>query len=198
MTGRDERGFSLIELVVTVGLIGIVLAVMLNFLDNTTKVTSRAANDVRADQDGQLALRTATEDIRSASAGTLVPCAPGTWATCLTVSIAKSTLAKPCPKRVVTYSVVGTSFQQALTDYAADCTTVTKSSTRALMTRVTNTTGIFTYYQSDGITPFDLAVATDADIALTRAVKILLAVQYQANSPVLSLSSVASLRNNRS
>jgi prepilin-type N-terminal cleavage/methylation domain-containing protein len=198
MRVRQEDGFTVVEMLVTVALVGVVLAVLLQFLTTATTITARADNNVRAERDGQIALRTATQDLRSAS--TISACAsPDTYANCVIVEISKSTVAKqPCPKRVVTYRASGSSLAQTLTDYGANCTTITGSSSRTLMTGLTST-GIFTYYGKDGLTP--LVLNNSSDLALlpkTPAIKVSLAARYTSpNAPVLTLASVATLRNNR-
>lgn len=198
MTVRQEDGFTVGEMIVTVGLVGVVLVVLLQFLTTSTTVTARADNNVRAERDAQIALRTVTQDLRSASA--ISACAsPDTYANCVTVDITRSTVAKQlCPKRVVTYRASGSTLTQTFKDYAADCTTVTGSASRILMTGLTST-ATFTYYAKNGITP--LLLSSSSDLALlpkTPAIRASLAVRYPSpNAPVLTLASVATLRNNR-
>lgn len=198
MRVRREDGFTVAEMIVTVGLVGVVLAVLLQFLTTATSVTARADNNVRAERDGQIALRTVTQDLRSAQ--TVSACAsPDTYANCVTVEFTRSTVAKqPCPKRVVTYRASGSSLNQTFTDYAANCTTVTGSASRTLITGLTST-AIFTYYANDGLTPLVLTNSSDlAVLPKTPAIKASLAVRYPSpNAPVLTLASVATLRNNR-
>jgi prepilin-type N-terminal cleavage/methylation domain-containing protein len=193
---RDEAGFTMVELIVTIGLLSIVLVVMFGFLENTTSVTARASNDLSLERDAQQALRTVTEDLRSSRA--LTQCGATSFASCITVEISKSTNASNiCPKRVVVYQATGANLTQAVTDYGADCTTVTKQFGQKLLTTLTSI-NLFTYYDAtDAITP--LASPTAATVTATPVVKITLQAKYKAaNAPVLTLSSFASLRNNRS
>lgn len=193
---RGQGGFTMPEMIVTVMLLGVVSVFMLNFLDNTTTATSKATNDVTMEQDGQLALRSLTEDLRSARA--ISQCAGGvSYASCVTVEIAKSTNAsQTCPKRVATYQAIGTTLVQKWTDYAADCTTATRSVNHAILSGV-QSISIFTYYATDAITPLD-PVVDAARVPLTPVIKITIPVKYKGRgASVVTLSSFASLRNNR-
>ena len=59
-------------------------------------------------------------------------------------------------------------------------------------------TSIFTYYGTDGITPLNLSSSTDlALVPKARAVKVALKLEYRKNVTAIDLSSVAALRNNR-
>ena len=194
---HGDGGFTLIELTVTLLVLGIVLAILFNFLANAMGITARANRDVRVEQDAQTALRIVTEDLRSARYRAISPCAAAGLASCVTVEIAKSTLAaQDCPKRVVTFAASGGVLRQTLTDYAADCATVTKQQARNLLTGLTGTS-IFTYYGADGITPIDINSAPLATVQAATAVATTLSVQFQTNSPTLTFKSTASLRNNR-
>lgn len=192
----DEAGFSLIEQIVVLGVLSAVLAIVFGFMTSATETTTRADASVRAEQEAITALRTVTEDLRSTRDEVVLPCAGVTFDKCVTVEISKVTSGTAvCPKRVVRYWVEGTDLRQQLTDYAQNCTTVTKSGTRTLVGGV-ESTSIFTYYASDGVTPLNLASQT-ALVAKTPAIKVALSVKFRKNAPALNLSSFASLRNNR-
>lgn len=191
---HNDEGFSLIEQIVVVGVLGIVLIIVFGFLMNATETTTRADANVRAEQDAINALRTATEDLRSAAL--VSPCAGFTYDKCVTIEISKVTFGgAACPKRVLRYWVEGTNFRQSLTDYAADCATVTKSGTRTLIGGI-QSTSIFTFYAADGVTPLNLGTQASL-VAKTPAIKVALSVKYRNNAAPLNLSSFASLRNNR-
>lgn len=193
---RDEAGFTMAEQVVVVGVLSVVLVIVFGFMMNATQTTTRADASVRAEQEAINALRTVTEDLRSATDESLALCAGFTYDKCVTFSISKVTTGTdPCPKRVLKYWVDGTTLKQQLTDYAANCTTVTRSGTRELIKGV-QSTSIFTYYASDGVTPLTLP-GQDASVPNTPAVKVSLSIKFRNNAPPLELSSFASLRNNR-
>lgn len=194
---QGEGGFTVIELAVTLVVLGIVLAVLFDFLASAMGITARTNRDVRAEQDAQTALRIVTQDLRSARYHTISSCAAAGLASCVTVEIAKSTLAsQDCPKRVVTYSVVAGVLKQDLKDYAADCTTVTKQQALNLLSGLTSAS-VFTYYAADGITPIDLSSAPLTTVQAATAVTTTLSVKFQTNTPTLTFKSTASLRNNR-
>ena len=193
--GRDDAGFSLVEQIVTVSILGLVLAVVMSFLINATLITGRADANVRAEQDGLTALRTVTEDVRSVK--TLSACSTLTFDKCVNLEISKATTAgATCPKRVVSYFVSGTDLKQVLTEYAANCT-VLRSGTRTLLANV-QSTSIFTFYAADGVTPLNLNVANDlAKVPAAPAMKVSVDVKYRQAAKNVTLSSLASLRNNR-
>jgi len=193
---QDDAGFTLVEQIVVLGVLSIVLIIVFGFMTSATETTTRADASVRAEQQAINALRTVTEDLRSTGEDKVLSCAGFTMDKCVTVEISKVTGGTlTCPKRVLKYWVDGTDLKQQLTDYAANCTTVTKSGTRTLISGV-QSTSIFTYYKADGVTPLNLA--TEAGLAKdTPAIKVALSVKFRNNAPALEMSSFASLRNNR-
>lgn len=194
--GKGDDGFTLVEQIVVLAVLGIVLIIVFGFLMNATSMTARADASVRAEQAAINGLRTVTEDLRSAA--TISSCSGLTFDKCVTVEISQVTQGTAdCPKRVVVYQVVSNKLRQTLTDYAANCTTVTKTGQIDLIENV-QSTSIFTFYQSDGVTPLNLSSATDvALVPSTPAVKAAVTVKYRKDAPNLSYSSIASLRNNR-
>lgn len=193
---RDETGFSLIEQIVVIAVLGVVLIIVFGFLMNATSLTARADANVRAEQSAINGLRAVTEDLRSAAK--ITGCTGLTYDKCVTVEISKVTSGTAaCPKRVVVYQVVSNKLRQNLTDYAANCTTVTKTVQQDLVTGV-QSTSIFTFYNTDGVTPLNLSSSTDlALVPTTPAIKVGVSVQYRKDAANLSFSSIASLRNNR-
>ena len=194
---RGDEGVTLVEQLVVVAILGVVMIVVFGFLMNATSLTARADANVRAEQAAINGLRTITEDLRSAAK--ITQCTGGvSWDQCLTVEISKVTSGDgACPKRVLVYRVVSNKLRQTLTDYAANCTTITKTGQRDLIEGV-QSTSIFTFYSSDGVTPLNLAGATTAQIQATPAIKATAVVQYRKNVANLTYSSMAALRNNRS
>jgi prepilin-type N-terminal cleavage/methylation domain-containing protein len=195
---RDDRGFTMVELLVTVSLVSIVSVTLFNFLDQTTSVTSRIINDVETEQTAALALRTMTEDLRSATG--IQACAAASYSTCVTFNIPRSaTSGTTCPERQITYALVGTAIQESRFDYPSSCGTPTMIlSAKPIISGVQNgaSTAVFTYYDKNQ-NVID-AINAPASVPQAVAVSVTLHVSYRGGgSVVLNLSSTASLRNNR-
>lgn len=204
---RDEAGVSLIEMVVVVLVLGIVSMAMFEFLDTTTNVTARATSSVVKENEGRLALREITEDVRAAnavsatySANSACPAVgsyPANYGTCLTFEIKRSVNASlACPKSVITYGLVGTELKQTRLDYASNCTTVTRSIVgRTMIAGVANgATPLFQFYGDNGAL---ITAGTTAPYIAASSVRVNLTLSYKTRSPNLNLSSMVALRNNR-
>ena len=204
---RSDAGFTLLEMVVTLGIMSLAAAGALAFLDNTTSVTTRASADVATENNARLALRDITEDLRGATViSTTYPtgsaCSNGTYpsgySNCVSFTIVRPTAAgQTCPKSVVTYGLVGQTLRKDLTEYNASCTIVSSVSGSPVLTGVTNgtTTPVFTWFNRSGsqlTTTNPPGVFADA-----ASIKVTLVVRYQERAPLLTLSSFAALRNNR-
>lgn len=212
MRRSDERGFTIVELAVTVLLVGIVGAILLSFLDNTTSVTARATSHVQAEKDGQLALRTMSQDIRGANPiittypTTPTSCAAGSYptgyASCLRFVVVHSTAAgTTCtgpggfvvqsPYSAITYAKVGTAVLRDKVDYSATCAVTATTRGRAVMEdlQASSTTPLFTMLDRTGVATTDPANAS--------AIRIQMDVRYKSDAPVLRLSSTVALRNSR-
>jgi type II secretory pathway pseudopilin PulG len=191
----DDAGFTVVEMAITVMLLGIVSFVMFNFLTNATSITNRASKDLQAEQKMTLALRTMTQDLRSASSVTA--CTAVSTKTCLVLEIPRSVaLGISCPQRVITYKLTGGVIQEAETDYpAAACSpTTTKFTARPLLSSVVNdpaTQPLFTFFDTTGV-QFDPDVTTKAIASIKTSVSVDYGIN---NAPKLSLSSIAALRN---
>jgi prepilin-type N-terminal cleavage/methylation domain-containing protein len=195
---KDEQGFSMVELMVTLALLSIVSVVLFNFLDQVTHVASRGTGDVASAQAAQLTLRTMTEDLRSATA--IVPCASASYSTCITFNVPGSaTSGTTCPERQITYSLVGTAIQETRLDYPANCGTPTTTlSAKPIISGVQNgaSTPVFTY--SDKSQNVIDPVAAAASVPQAAVLAVSLQLSYQGGgSVILNLSSIVSLRNNR-
>lgn len=197
---RDEAGFTIIELGVAVMLLGLVSFVLFSFLDSATSVTNRASNDLQAEQKMTLALRTVTQEVRSASS--LSQCSGAvSYKTCLVLTVPRSeTLGLDCPARTMTYQLVSGTVRETRATYPANaCSPITTTyADRPVLEKVVNTSAqpLFTYYDSVGAT-FDPDVQP-AKVADAGSIKVEVKVDYGIkNAPVISLSSIAALRNQR-
>jgi prepilin-type N-terminal cleavage/methylation domain-containing protein len=192
----DERGFTLIETLVTLGLMSIAMVIAFAFIDNVTSISSRASNDVIAEDNLRLALRTLTEDIRAASPPTITFTGPAstcptasTPGTCISFTIVRDTSANPSCQSVITYGLLGSALKESRTD--TGCATNLTMTGKTISSSVVNgTTPLFSYYDKQG-NPLTSGQESAGSVG------IVLLVQYQTNSPILSLSTYASLRNAR-
>lgn len=195
---KREHGFTVAELAVTVLIFAIVSFVIFDFLDRTTSSTNRAISNVNAEQTAQIALRTMTQDIRSANpiGSECTAPYPSNYASCLRFTVPRPTAANPNCESSITYGLISGVVKGIRTD--TNCATAV-STARDLITVVNPaTTPLFTYYDSKGkqmpLPPASGAVPP----AAAKSVKIALVVKYtgQTSDPLV-LSSVAALRNNR-
>ncbi|MGH9151799.1 MAG: PulJ/GspJ family protein [Acidimicrobiales bacterium] len=210
---EPEEGFTIVELAVTVLLLGIVVAVLFAFLDSTTSVTAKATRNVEAEQAGQLALRTISQDVRSANpvVATYPPaptsCAaggsfPAAYATCLPVVMVRSDVTGPtctgpdgflvqAPYSRITYALAGGRVLQDRTDYSSTCAVTRSYTGRVIIDQVVNGAGspLFTLLDRSGNVT---AAATNA-----ASVRIALEVRYHPRAGVLDLASTVALRNYR-
>lgn len=208
---RGEEGVTLIELLVTVMILSIVSLMLFTFMDGVTRVTARTDRHVQAEQEGQLALRKMTEEIRAANpilnAG---GCSAG-FGDCLQFDIPRGTnFAQACVRRTVAYKLNRTSrlITRESTDWVWNAGTssclATNVSSRTFVESAVfpSTTALFQYTNADGATLSPTADAAKIPLPPnqtgTAAVKVNLVIKYQArNTPDLVLSSNAVLRNNR-
>lgn len=213
MRRRPQDGFTILELMVTVLLLTVVGAVLFDFLDSTTAVTARATRNVSAEQAGQLALRTLTQDIRGANpvastyptTPTSCPAGgsyPASYGRCLRLVMVRSDTAGPTcigpdglavqsPYSVITYALAGERVLQDRTDYTAGCVVSRSWAGRVIIEGAVNPAGtpLFTFLDRNGVATTDLASGSSVRVAIT--------VRYQPNAPLLSLASTVALRNYR-
>jgi Tfp pilus assembly protein PilW len=192
----DEDGVTLVELLVTMAITLVVSGMILGFLQTTTSVVARTSNDVQAENDARLALRTMTQDIRAASPSSIgfasatsgaCPAAP-TANTCLAFTILRGTAAAPTCRSTVTYGLLADRVQQTRSD--ANCPT-NLSINRSLIGNIANgSTPLFTYYDALG-SPLTTGQAT------AKTVKVTLVVTYTGGQQPLTLTSTLALRNAR-
>lgn len=194
---RDDEGFTLIELMVVVLIMGIVTFMVLNFFDGMQKTVGRATNDVFSENELRIALRTMTEDIRAAKPGlgnitftspTACPATPSA-SNCLRFTVLRTTAANPTCQSIITYGLVGTLLKSTRTD--SNCAQNRAFTNKTVIGSVVNgSAAVFTYYDDNG----NILSASQSSAA---TVKVTLNVEYQKNAPVLSISSFAALRNAR-
>ena len=196
---RDD-GMTVVELSVVLLLLTIVSVIALGFVNSTMTTTARADANVKAERDGQLALRTITQDIRAANP--LEDQCGGSYAECLKMTIVRPTSSHPNCQSVVTYRIASGFVVQDLAD--SGCAATRSWSDRRLIEVANAATGdpLFTYTDRLGK---PIAAATScAGNPITapcpkyaKAVSTNLVVRYDNASPPLKLSSVASVRNSR-
>ncbi|HUR17403.1 MAG TPA: prepilin-type N-terminal cleavage/methylation domain-containing protein [Acidimicrobiales bacterium] len=207
MTTHEEEGFTLVELVITLLLLSIVSFMLLNFLDSTTKLTNRANLHSLAEQDGQLALRTLTQDLRSANP--IIGSCGGSYADCIQFDVQRPSAAnRTCEKTTFTYRVVAGTLTRTktVTNWASTTCAAPQTATYPLLgsmvnSSVTPAVSLFTYFDRNGAV---LNPATQASLIPQKpsaggaaSVKVSFVVRYQTRSPELRLSGSVSLRNNR-
>jgi prepilin-type N-terminal cleavage/methylation domain-containing protein len=195
---RDQAGMTLVELLVVIVVSLIVGAVLLGFLDNTTSVVGRATNDIQAENDARLALRSMTQDIRAARPGSisstsLIPTAGAcpttpTAASCLSFRIRRGTATRPDCQTIVTYGLLAGWVQQTRSD--ADCASNITISRRLIGNVANGSTPLFTYYNAGG-------AALSSGQAAATSVKVTLVVTYPGGQQPLTFTSTLSLRNAR-
>jgi prepilin-type N-terminal cleavage/methylation domain-containing protein len=190
---RDQAGMTLVELLVVIVVSLIVGAVLLGFLDNTTSVVGRATNDIQAENDARLALRSMTQDIRGARPGSIsstagaCPTTP-TAASCLSFRIRRGTATRPDCQTIVTYGLLAGWVQQTRSD--ADCASNITISRRLIGNVANGSTPLFTYYDAGG-------AALSSGQAAATSVKVTLVVTYPGGQQPLTFTSTLSLRNAR-
>jgi type II secretory pathway pseudopilin PulG len=198
---------SLIELVVTTGVLLLFTVMAFNFLISTNNTASRTTKDVQAENDARLALRQMTEDIRAAAPITTTypstgscPSAtyPAGFANCLSITIVRNTVAgQSCPKSVITYGLVNGSVKSDRVNYNSSCTATSTTTGKTVIASVVNPSGtaLFRFFDSAGN---ELASsAPSSSFSSAASVMVTLVVQYQAGAPNITVSSTAALRNNR-
>lgn len=208
MSRSEEDGFTLIELTVSVLLLSLVSFMLLNFLDSTTKLTNRATLHSRAEQDARLAMRTITQDLRSANPITGAPCAGG-YKDCISFEVQRpSQSGRTCEKTAFTYRVVSgvLTRTRTVTNWASTSCAAPTTSTYPLVRSVVNSSvspavNLFTYYDRNGgvLNPATQAatIPLKPSAGGAAAVKVDLVIRYQPRAPELRLSASVSLRNNR-
>jgi type II secretory pathway pseudopilin PulG len=211
-SGADERGSSLVELMVVVMLLSIVGVMLFSFLWSVVNTTTRATSDSQAEKAIELTLRPLTEDIRSTSTiattypATSTSCASGSYPTgysnCLSITIARPTgSSMTCGKSTIVYGLKSDGIlREDRTDYAVVggvCTAKQLYIGKKLLTNIANgATPLFTYFDALG-NRLDPSTSTIGSFSGTVTIRVSLKVQYKLGAPLLSYTSDLAVRNNR-
>lgn len=216
---RDEDGFTITEVMLTLLILSIVLMVALDFLDRASILTMRADAHGRAEAEAQTAMRVVSQNVRSASP-IGEPCTsttdtppvgesalPAGYADCMQFTVRRTTTGlDTCARTEFLYALVPVagSTTRKLVENRREYTGTTTSCTqgplrqrRVLLERVANTTAtqpLFAYYASSGA-----AIPTSDTAAIKKAssVRITLAMRFSASADPIVLTSSAALRNIR-
>lgn len=221
---KNEDGFTLIEVLVTGAVMVLVAFATLQFFDSTTNLSTRTNRNIEAEKDAEIALKSMTQDIRganpiSATYPTTSSCAAGLsfstgsgYPNCLRFVVTHSANANQfcidaevgrvaAPYTRHTYGLVGQSVLHDRTEYNADCSVDTARSATGLVviTSVVNASQpgappLFRYYNRQGA---QITTTTATNVVNAATVHVDLVIQYRETAPLLKLTSVASLRNNR-
>lgn len=195
------------ELAVVTVILSVVVAVMFGFLDQVTGLSLRTDRQAEAEGSAQLALRAASQNIRSAlpvaacTSDGATPALPTSYADCMKVRVSRSTSGVgACPFTDFVYAIVNDGGVKKLIENRQEVScTGTVSGVRlrrVLLEKVANagaTEPLFTYYRDNGTT----IPVTDPTVPMASSLRILVKVSYAANAPALSFSSVVAPRNNR-
>lgn len=214
---RDERGMTVVELVVVAALFGIVAVMLFNFLDSTTSITTRIDSNVRTEQDAQLAMRVLTQDLRAAqeikscpsaswAAGTHVGW-PAGFANCIRFTVSRNVSGfdptpGACPKSTFAYALVNGRLLVDRDDWnfnaSGVCVKTTRHSERPVLDQIVNTASqpLFTYLDGDG-RPID-PVTNAASVPTADSVRVHFVLQHRPRTPLLEFKTTVGLRNNNS
>jgi prepilin-type N-terminal cleavage/methylation domain-containing protein len=217
---RDERGVTLIELVIVTAMMSIVSIMVYTVLIDSTQTAARADNSTRAENNGRLALRTISEDLRSAvqirasSSTTACPTGlsyPAGFTSCIgfliphevsanatTTTIAAGAAPIGCPYSNITYGLKSGVLLEDRTNYNDSCVATSVVTGRTILTGIDNSSSslpLFTFYDTFGN---QLGTAnTVADFQRAGSVSIQIALTYQKGAPDIALMTTAALRNDR-
>jgi prepilin-type N-terminal cleavage/methylation domain-containing protein len=212
---ENERGVTLVELVIVMFLLSIVGAIMFAFLASVLNTTTRANKDVESERSIELTLRPLTEDVRGASTIATVYPSPSTacpaggsyptgYGNCLSFKIARPTTGQlACPMSIISYGLGADGVvREDRTDYTvvnATCVATQLYIGKALLTNVVNSgQPLFTYFDRFGnkLNP-NANGQTTLPFTTAGTVRVTVNVRYASGSPLLSYTSDLSLRNNR-
>lgn len=205
---HDERGMTVPELAVVTIILSVVVAVMFGFLDQVTSLSARTDRQAEAESTAQLALRSATQNIRGAlpispcTTDGASPALPTSYADCVRVRVSRSDSGVvACPYTDYAYAVVDYGGVKKLVENREEVSCAGTVSSprlrRVLLEKLVNAGAgepLFTYYRDNGtaIPVTDLTAVRQAS-----SLRLLLKVRYDTKASPLSFASVVALRNNR-
>lgn len=203
---RDDDGFTVGEVMITVLILSIVLIILFSFLSHATEVTARSEANSRTEQAAQLALREATTELRAMDPATVTTCSgagvPTVLAQCVDFEIKRnSTGLANCPRTDVRVMLEGTAPSRRLRidrqEFRnVDCSSPEPTRTRYVADKVSNAASEapFTFYAADGsvLDP----TAASFTFAAVDSMRLRLFLDYRNNAGRLEFRSVIALRNN--
>lgn len=210
----DERGVTLVEVVITILVLGIVTTIAFDFLDRSSRIAARTDSQGRVEDDTQRVLRTVTQHLRGAQPlggpctqdgqSPTLQITSSPYDFCVQFTVPRTTKGlDTCARTDFLIGVAGNGNDRQLvmnrrehTGTTAACTTGAWHYRRLLLDRVRNVGSskpVFTFYASNGA-----AIAGNNTAAIQKAasVKVNLLVRFRLGTNPIEMSSVAALRNN--
>lgn len=206
---RADAGFTMVELLVTMVVASIVLGITLDFLISVTNTEVRVSSVESVTRDVRFALRTISEDVRSAVSITAPPPTTGscsatsTFATCLQFTVVRSASAtsQSCPYSVITYGLKNGVVAEDRADYTPSgpsCVLARSSTGRVILRDVpASVTTLFTYFDHAGAPLAPAAVVGGTPPAANVASVLVSVTGAPAHGAPVTLTSLAALRNSR-
>lgn len=193
---------TMMELVVTMAIMAVVVAILFGILDQTSRVVTRGNSDLQAENNLQLAMRTMSEDVRAATQLSFTSTSPSacpsspTTSNCLTFVVSHNVPSSyPNCQTTVTYGVVPDTSTRSVTGLKITRTikntscASSLSGTTTVLTNV-NSSSVFSYYDGgENVLTVGQAQA--------KSVQISLSALYMKGGTPLTLSGFVALRNAR-
>lgn len=218
--GRDEKGVTMVEVIVAMLLLSIIMVVAFDFLDRTSLIAVKTDSHARAEDETQRVLRTVTQHLRGAAPVT-GPCTTASFPTgygdCVTFTVPRTiTGSGTCKETRFVIGLVDDTAASAPADerllridrheysaasscpVAAAAAPASSVTNRILLRRVVNPVGkpLFTYYDTDGAPISTTTAAGIAAVPKAATVHVELHTRYRTGSKAIVLTSSAALRNN--
>lgn len=208
MSGHDEEGVTLVELMITMVILSIVSLMLFTFMQGITTVTARTDRNVKAEQEAQLVLRKITEEVRAADPIVDAAGCTGGFGDCLRFDVPRViNFAQPCVRRTIAYKLdrVAGRITRDATEWTWNSATSACVASSVVTGRVMieslvfpASVPLFAYTDQSGGAVATANIPAPPSANGTAAVRVNLRIRYQKqNAPDLVLSSNAVLRNNR-